>query len=256
MPQRVSFVVVLLVVWSAGLVAQSDRPLRGAFIADNPVHGRVDTRTGTVSGIAADVMKALGERWKRPHEVVPLPNAGAVIEQLTRGAVEIGFLAFEAGRAEQVAFSEPYVLSGSSFLVRADSAFRRTADVDRAGVRVGAVKGQSQQVWVSEHLENATVQVLPVAPTPEALARLVLSGTVEAFAGNRERLSAAMEAAPGVRVLPDSFMYARQSLAVAAPNRGQLAEINAFLDDLRRSGALRRMVERAAVAGVEVAPGP
>ncbi|MGE3840874.1 MAG: transporter substrate-binding domain-containing protein [Vicinamibacterales bacterium] len=250
----VLFVLALLAVWAPDVGSQPNRLLRTAFIADNPVHGRVDASTGAITGIAADVAKALGARWQRPYEVVPLPNAGAVIDALTGGSIEVGFLAFESGRAEHVAFSEPYVVSGSSFLVRTESTLQRSADVDRPGVRVAAVKGQSQQVWVSAHVAHATVQILPVAPTPDALAQLVLSGTVEAFAGNRERLTAAMNTARGVRILADSFMFAQQSLAVAARNRGQLAEINEFLQDLRRSGALAGIVARAAVAGVEVAP--
>jgi hypothetical protein len=45
----------------------------------------------------------------------------------------------------------------SSYLVRADAKVQTSADADRAGMRVGAVKGQSQQIYLSGNLKNAKV---------------------------------------------------------------------------------------------------
>ncbi|MSO82857.1 MAG: transporter substrate-binding domain-containing protein, partial [Acidobacteria bacterium] len=111
--------------------------LRATFIANNPVQGRVDAQTGAVSGPGPDLVRELARRLGVPPVVTPLPNAEAVLESVTAGKADIGFLAYEAARAGQVDFSDPYLLSGSAYAVRADSPIRRSADVDRAGVTVG-----------------------------------------------------------------------------------------------------------------------
>src|SRR5688572_2930805 len=107
--------------------------LRAAFIGDNPVQGRVDPQTGAVTGLAADLVRELARQLGVPYAIVPLPNPGAVLEAVETNKADLGFLAYEADRAEQVAFSEPYVLSPGAYLVRADSSIRSSAEVDRAG---------------------------------------------------------------------------------------------------------------------------
>src|SRR5687768_2938990 len=79
--------------------------LRATFIANNPVQGRVDP-AGATSGPAPDLARELARRLKVPHAVTPLPSAGAVMESVTTGKADIGFLAYEAARAEQVDFSD------------------------------------------------------------------------------------------------------------------------------------------------------
>ena len=58
--------------------------LRASFIATNPVQGRVDANTGVVSGPAADLMQELARRLGVKHVVMPLPDAGAVLDSVSR----------------------------------------------------------------------------------------------------------------------------------------------------------------------------
>ena len=51
---------------------------------------------------------------------------------------------------------------------------QKTADVDRAGVTVAAIKGQSQQLFVSRHLKNARVRVLDAMPPQSELESMLL----------------------------------------------------------------------------------
>ena len=131
--------------------------LRASFLQTNPVQGRVDPQTGAVTGPIADLVRELARQKGVPFAILPVPDAAAVIESVNAHKADIGFLAYEAARAAQVDFSQPYLLTGSAYLVRADSAVRSSTDVDRAGVTVGAVKGVSQQIWVSANLKRAVV---------------------------------------------------------------------------------------------------
>jgi polar amino acid transport system substrate-binding protein len=228
--------------------------LRAAFIGDNPVQGKVNAATGETIGIAPDLARELARRLRVPHAILPLASPAAVIQAVREGRADIGFLAFEAARAELVDFSQPYVRSTSAYLVRADSDLTESADVDRAGLRIGTVKGQSQQIHVSATVKHAAVEVLASAPEAAAIAALLLERRLDAFAGNRQRMEDASRVSPLLRVLPDNFMTTGQAIVVGKGQAARLDAINRFLADVRASGFLRSVVERARVGGVEVAP--
>src|SRR5579862_2012023 len=229
--------------------------LRAVFLATNPVQGRVDARTGAVTGPVADLVRELGRRLGVPSAITPVPDAAAVIDNIVTHKADIGFLAYEAARATQVDFSDPYALMGSAYAVRADAPFKTSADVDRAGVTIGATRGQSQQIWVSEHVKNARVDVQPQMPANDALAQLLASGKLDAYAANRQRMQEAAKAAPAVRVLADNFMSIGQAVVVGKGRRAQIDEVNRFIADVIRSGFVKASIERADVAAaLDVAP--
>src|SRR5712691_5365433 len=82
--------------------------LRAAFLGDNPVQGRVDPKTGAITGPVADLVQELARRLKVPYKLIPAPGARAVIDQINAHTADIGFLAWEAARAREVDFSGGY----------------------------------------------------------------------------------------------------------------------------------------------------
>lgn len=227
--------------------------LRAAFLATNPVQARIDPQTGAITGPAADVARELARRLGVQVTLIPVPDASTVIERVRTKQADIGFLAYEAERASQVEFSEPYLLMGNGYLVRADSNIQRSADVDRAGVTVGAVKGQSQEIYVSANLKSARVRVFAVTPSHEELVRLLVSGEIGAFAANRQRMGDTAATSPRVRVLADNFLLIGQAIVVPKGETARLKEINAFVLDLRRSGFVQDSITRARLTGMEAA---
>ena len=230
--------------------------LRSSFIATNPVQGRVDAKTGAATGPAADLTRELARRMGVPFVVTPLPDAGAVLDSVKSGKVDIGFLAVEAERATQVDFSDAYSSSGAAYAVAANSPFQKSADVDRAGVTIGAITGQAPEVYVREHVKNAKVQSLSAVPPNAEMGRMLLDGKVQAFAANRTRMEELVRDVPGLRVLADDYMTTLQAIVVPKGKAAQLAEVNRFLADARKSGFVQRSLESAKVAGVKVAPEP
>jgi polar amino acid transport system substrate-binding protein len=230
--------------------------LRASFISTNPVQGRVDATTGAVTGPAADLTRELARRLGVPHVVTPLRDAGAVLESVTSGKMDIGFLAIEAERASLVDFSDAYSNSGAAYAVRADSKLQKSEDVDRAGVTIGAIAGQSPEVYVREHVKNARIESLPSVPPNTVLGKMLLDRKFDAFAANRTRMEEMVRDVPGLRVLADDYMVTSQAIVVRKGNTAQLAEVNRFLADVRASGFVKTTLDRANVAGVRVAPEP
>ena len=218
------------------------------------MQGRIDPRTGEVTGPIADLVHELARRLGVPAVIMPEPNPAAVIERVKSHQADIGFLAYEAARAAQVEFSDPYALVASAYLVRSDSPIRATADVDRAGVTIGAAKGQSQEIYVSGNIRRAHVEVLPETPPHDALVAMLTGGKIDAFAANRQRMEEAARTSARVRVLPDNFLMIGQAVVVEKGNGSHLEEVNRFVADVRGSGFVKSSLDRAQLAGVEVAP--
>jgi polar amino acid transport system substrate-binding protein len=248
------FIALVLLLQLAGADLAPTGTLRVSFIGNNPVQGRVDPKTGATTGPAPDVARELGRRLGVPVVVTPLPDAGAVLQSIVSGQVDFGFLAVEAARATQVDFSEPYLLSGSTYAVRADSSMQVIADVDRAGVTIGAVSGQSPEVWVREHVKAARVMSLPKVPPDAELAAMLRDRRVDAFAANRTRMEELARAFPEVRVLSDNFTVLGQAIAVPKGQRARLDAVNRFIADVRASALVKTSIEQSGLVGVEAAP--
>src|SRR5262245_33633346 len=69
--------------------------LRAAFLATNPVHGRVDAKTGAITGPVPDLVKELAGKLGVPYTLIPSPGATEVIGHLKDHTADIGFLAFD-----------------------------------------------------------------------------------------------------------------------------------------------------------------
>lgn len=260
MPQLLVLLAFVAVVLPAtGMPAADLAPtgvLRASFIASNPVQGRVDARTGEVAGPVADLTRELARRLGVPYFITPLPDAGAVLASVKEHSVDIGFLAYEAARATQVDYTAPYTLSSSAYAVRADSPLRTMADVDRAGMTIGAARGASQQIYVSAVVKNARVEVMDQVPPHDVLAAMLVSGELDAFAANRTRMQELARTSPKVRVLAENFLEIGQAMVVDKGGASKVDELNRFLADIRMSGFIRASIDRAGLPGVEVAPAP
>lgn len=228
--------------------------LRAAFLRTNPVQGRVDPQTKAVTGPVADLVQELARHLGARYSIIPAADAREIIDQLNAHTADIGFLAYDAPRAAEVDFSHPYVLMLNSYIVRADSPLRNATDADRSGLKIGAAQGQSQAVYLSEHLKNARVKVLPAMPSPDELEKILIAGDLDAFGANRQRLVEMAAQHPKLRVLAGNFSAAEQCIVITKGDPARLDAINRFLADALASGLVKASIERAKLIGVDVAP--
>jgi len=227
--------------------------LRAVFLASNPVQARIDSKTGEVSGPAADIARELASRMGVRVSIRGLDGVPAVMDAVARGDADIGFLAYDPTRAVQVGFTQPYSIGHNTYMVRGDSKIQAIDDTDRAGVRIGVGAGDAVDLHLTRTLKQAQI-VRPSNRTMEEALRLLLSGEVDAFAANRQRLTEIAAQNSNVRLLPGSVLPVQQSIVVSKENSAGIALLNRFIDEIRSSGFLRESIDRAKLAGVEPAP--
>jgi len=227
--------------------------LRAAFLRTNPVQGRIDPQTKSVTGPVVDLVQELARQLGVPSTIIPAADARDIIGRLNAHTADIGFLAYDAPRAAEVDFSRPYALMQNSYLVRADSPIQRAPDADRAGLRIGAAQGQSQAGYLKDHLKNAQLKILPAMPSAEELQKMLVARDLDAFGANRQRLVEVAAAFASVRVLADNFSAAEQSIVITKGDRTRLDVINKFIADVCASGLVKNSIDRARLIGVDVA---
>ena len=227
--------------------------LRAAFLGDNPVLGRVDAKTGSVTGPVADLVKELARRMGVPYTLIPATGARDITNRLQAHTADLGFMAYNAGRAADVDFSAPWLLMPNSYIVRGDSPLQKVEDADVAGVHIVAVKNDTQDVYLSAHLKNNRVDTVAAMPALEEIESMLLSGKMDAFAANRQRLMEAAARFPKLRVLGDNYFVAGQAVAIAKGDPDRLGALNKILGEVLASGLVKTSIERAGLLGVEAA---
>ena len=230
--------------------------LRGVFLGSNPVQARVDAKTGEATGPVPDLVRELARKIGVGSKVIPAPDAAGVIAALNNGTADIGFLAYDETRAREVDFGAPFAVMLNSYLVKAGSPLRGSVDVDRAGVTVAAVKGQTQELFVSRMVKTAKVRTFQTMPAQAEVERLLESGEVDAFAINRQRsLEAGAASGSKLRALADSFLEVDQCFVVSKGARAKLDAIETFMAGIRTSGFMKSSIDRAGLTGVRAAAG-
>jgi polar amino acid transport system substrate-binding protein len=227
--------------------------LRATFIAGNPVQAATDAKTGEVTGPAADLGRELARRLGVPFAIKGVPGVQPVIDSVKAGAVDIGFVAFDPVRAAQVDFSQPYSLAQNTYLVLEGSPLRAVADMDRPGIRIGVGLNDAGDYFLTRTLKNAQLMRNAGGDLAVALAMLK-SGEIDAYAANRQRLTAFVARQAGLRIVADNFYGVEQSIIVAKGNAPLLAQADRLIDEARASGFIAAAIARAGLSGVDVAP--
>ena len=227
--------------------------LRAVYIATNPVQAFVDPVTKDVRGPAADLARELGKRAGVPVTLTGARGVQGVIDAVKSGAADIGFVAFDPVRAEQVDFSQNYSLAQNTYLVPENSPIKSVADVDRAGIRIGVGARDAGDYFLTRTLKAATL-VRNEGGVGDAVVKALLAGELDAYAGNRMRLHEAAKKTPGLRLVSDNFYGVEQAVIVPKGAGARLAIINRVIDEARTSGFIADSIARAGLVGVDVAP--
>jgi polar amino acid transport system substrate-binding protein len=226
--------------------------LRAVYLSSNPAQAVQDRATGAIRGASADLARELSKRIGTPVEFSSVANPPAVIDAVSSGQADIGFVAYEPSRAGTVEFSQTYMLVQQSFLVLDDSPIRAIADIDRAGQKIAGTRNDSVTLFMRRKLKAATL--VEIENNPTEIKRMLTAKEIDAFGANRQRLTTLMKDTPGTRLLPDSLFGVPQTIIVPKGKPEVLAAVNRFIDEVRASGFLQSVITASGIVGIEAAP--
>jgi polar amino acid transport system substrate-binding protein len=206
--------------------------------------------TGKPKGVAADLGQELGKRLGVPVELVPFPNPGAVADAAKSGKWDVAFIGAEPQRAKEIDFTAAYVEIEATYLVPAGSPIKSIAEVDRPGIRI-AISGRSAyDLYLERNLKHAQ----RVPGRGEEVLKTFVSDKLDAMAGLRPGLMKDQAKVPGSRLLDGNFTTVQQAAGVPTGRPAGANYLREFIEDVKASGMVAKLIEKNNVKGLSVAP--
>ncbi|MGB3440681.1 MAG: transporter substrate-binding domain-containing protein [Actinophytocola sp.] len=221
--------------------------LRASINLGNPVlaQGSLDAP----SGVTVDIAHELGARLGVPVELVAFDAARKSFEAMTSGRADICFLAIEQKRAEQVAFTAPYVVIEGVYAVPVGSPVTTPDDVDRPGVRIGVNQGSAYDLYLTRTLRHATLVRREDGITA------FRDRDFDVAAGVRQPMTEYVAAHPDLRLVEPRFMEIRQALGTTRDRAPETVRyLSEVIEELKASGFIAGALRRAGQAEDLVAP--
>src|SRR5258706_7505956 len=129
--------------------------LRAAVNYGNIAIAQKDPAGAEPRGVGPDLAREMARRLAVPIAYVTYDNAGKVADAVKQGAWDIAFLAVDPERANEIAFSAPYVQIEGTYMVRSRSPLRSIEDFDREGVTIAVGLKTAYDLYLTRHIKHA-----------------------------------------------------------------------------------------------------
>ena len=224
--------------------------LRVSLNMANPVLTRSATAAEKPAGISIDLSRELARRLGVETEFLSWRSPGESVEALAGGLADVGYLAVDPNRTEQVHFTAPYAQIEACYMVRDESPLQDHSEVDRPGTSVSVMATSAYDLFLGRHLQHAAIVRLESAE--QVLQSLLDDATrSRVAAGIKQTLLADVRRVAGLRLLDGHFMAIRQAMVLPLGASGAAhAAAGAFMQEMVRSGFLADSVSRHRIAGI------
>lgn len=195
-----------------GELARGGR-LRAAINTGNRALVQQDEHGG-LTGVSPALARRLADEIGAELDTVVYDGAGKVFADAGNDAWDVGFLAVDAARAEQVGFTRPYVTIEATYAVRAESEMQNAEDADRPGRRILTSTGSAYDHHLSRTLRHATLER---SGAPRDSFEEFRAGRADCVAGVRQTLEGFFDGDDAFRILPGAITRVEQAMVL--PNR-------------------------------------
>ncbi len=198
-----------------------------------------------------DLAHEFGKRLGVPVKIVSYESAGALAEAAGSGEWQLGFLAIEPKRANEITFTAAYVEIEATYLMPPNSPIKTVDEVDRPGVRISVTGKAAYDLYLTRTLKHATLSRTSDA---EATFKQFIAEKMDALAGLKSQLEMDHEKLPGSRILPGRFTAVQQAAATPRGHDAGARYLAGFIEDAKASGFVARAIAKHGIRGLTVAP--
>lgn len=210
------------------------------------------TPEGDPDGCSPDMARAIAAKLGVKVKMVPFKTPGELGDAVGTNVWDIGLIGAEPQRAEKIEFTAAYVEIQSTYLVPAGSKLQTIADVDKPGVRIVTSARSAYGLWLENNIKQAT---LILAEGLDGSFDKFVADKADALAGLRPRLIEDVQKLPGARILDGQFAAVQQAVGTAKANKAGAAFLREFVEEAKRSGFVKGLIEKHGVVGrLSVAP--
>jgi polar amino acid transport system substrate-binding protein len=206
---------------------------------------------GDPVGVAPDMAREIAGRLGVPVTYVTYKTPAELADKALSNVWDIGLIGAEPQRAEMIAFTSAYVEIEATYLVPAGSPFKTIADIDKPGVRIAVTGKTAYCLWLDRNIKHAALHRSDSFDT--AFAEFTGS-KMDALAGLRPGLIKDAAKLPGSRLIDGRFSAVQQAIGTQKKNTAGAEFLQAFADEVKRSGFVQSLIDKHKVVGLTVAP--
>jgi polar amino acid transport system substrate-binding protein len=207
-----------------------------------------------LGGVAEPVARSIGQKLGAAVEPVMYPNPDAYLQSFGKDEWDIAIGPRVLAPADKVDSTADVWVIGLVYVAAPGKEFPDIASVDKAGVRIGTIRGAPSDRVLTREIKAAELVRIPLSPTIATdAAALLRSGKADVFGADSGAGYPAAAALPGAKVVPGAFGMVR--VAVALP-KGRSAAAQAALATLvgeaKQSGVVQKAIDAKDLKGVNV----
>ncbi|MGE0699477.1 MAG: ABC transporter substrate-binding protein [Hyphomicrobiaceae bacterium] len=209
------------------------------------------TASGDPVGVSPDMAAEAARRLGVALKLVPYKSPGELGDDAEKNVWDIGNIGAEPQRARTISFTAAYCEIESTYLVPAGSPIQSIADVDKPGIRISVTGRSAYGLWLENNIKHAT---LVRTDSLDASFQKFVDEKLDVLAGLRPRLIDDVQKLPGARILDGQFSAVQQAMGTPKKNVAAAKWLADFVEDAKRSGYVKSLIEKHKVKGLSVAP--
>jgi ABC-type amino acid transport substrate-binding protein len=208
-----------------------------------------------LGGVAEPVAGFVGQRLGATVEPVMYPNPDAYLQSFGKGEWDIAIGPRVLVPAEKADSTADLWAVSLIYVAAPRTEFPDIASVDKAGVKIGTIRGAPSDRVLTREIKAAEIVRIPLSPTIAAdAADLLRSGKANVFGADSGVGYPAAEALQGAKIVPGAFGTV---LVAAALPKGRSPAAQALLamviDEAKQTGVVQKAIDAKGLRGVNVA---
>ena len=227
--------------------------LRVGINLGNPILANEEPNTKRLYGVTIDIANEIGKRISLPVQLTPFKTAGATVDAVKTGEIDLVFVAIDPVRGADISYTPAYIQIEGAYMVKADSTINNNEEVDAVGNEIVVGKGSAYDLHLSREIKNAT---LLRAASSQAVVDDFMSGQGNIAAGVKQQLESDAKRYEGLRMLPGRFMVINQAIGIPKA-RTHYEDTTTYLSnviaELKQSGFIADAMNRHNIQGAKVA---
>jgi len=208
-------------------------------------------RRGRRRGVTIDLGVALANKLGVPVEFIPYLGSGEIQAAAAKNVWDVTFMPVDEERKKIVNFGNAYHLLQSTYLVAPGSKITTVAEANVAGVRIAGVRDTA--TFRASYRASPNATHIALAGPAEAI-EMMVAGKADAIALSRESLTSIAAKIPGSKLLDGGILNSFTAIAVPKGRPAALAYVNAFIEEAKASGLVRRSFDEIGLKSAKVAP--
>lgn len=227
--------------------------LRVGINLGNPILANEDPITKNLYGVTIDIANEIGKRISRPVQLIPFKTAGATVDAVKTGEIDLVFVAIDPVRGADISYTPAYIQIEGAYMVKSTSPLKTNEEVDVADNEIVVGKGSAYDLYLTREIKNAA---LLRAASSQAVVDDFMLGKGNVAAGVKQQLESDAKRYDGLRMLPGRFMVINQAIGIPKA-RSNYEDTTAYLSnvitELKQSGFVADAMKRHNIQGAKVA---